>query len=234
MRRLPIIALALLLPAAAHADIDVSLRAGAGAVDLEASEDTPFVGGEIDDAVAVYNGAADAYNRAHGLRPGSPNAAEQQTADDLGFNATLVTLAPGLELSASYYRARLEVPFGVGDGVRTVGVGIYPIGAAFAPDRSTVVPFVLAGGVFSYVDDGSRTGGLVEVRLAGGIRIGDRVNIEIGVRPYAAGGTVDAERIDTLMDTYDPRGREPPPVPKEVVRGGTGVGAIDLAIGISL
>src|SRR5690349_14623510 len=77
MRRLPTLAAAfvLLAPAAAVADVDVSLRAGAGTIALDASSDTPVVGGRFDDAVEVYNGAADAYNRAHNYRPGSEMAA---------------------------------------------------------------------------------------------------------------------------------------------------------------
>jgi hypothetical protein len=236
MRRIPTLAAALvLLPsAAALADVDVSLRAGAGTIALDASSDTPLVGDRFDDAVDVYNGAAEAYNRAHGYRPGSDAAAKPQTHEDLRFDETLVTLAPGLDIGMSYYRARFEAPFGIGNGVRTIGVGLYPLGVAFAKDGSDVVPFALAGGAFSYVSDGTRTGGLLEVRLAGGVRIGDRISVELGIRPYAAGGTVDAERIDTLMDSYNPRGNTPPPTPDEVVRGGTGSGAIDLAIGISL
>jgi hypothetical protein len=236
MRPLPTLAAALVLlaPAVALADVDVSLRAGAGTIALDASSDTPVVGGRFDDAVEVYNGAAQAYNRAHNYRPGSDAAAKPQTVEDLRFDETLVTLAPGLDIGLGYYRARFEAPFGIGDDVRTIGLGLYPIGVAFARNGSKAVPFALGGAAFSYVSDGTRTGGLLELRLAAGVRIGDRISIELGVRPYAAGGTVDAERIDTLMDTYNPRGNAPPPTPDEVVRGGTGSGAVDLAIGISL
>jgi hypothetical protein len=227
-------ATATLAPALARADVDVSLRAGAGSVDLAASSDTPFVGDRFDEVVEVYNGAATAYNRAHGYGASSPNRAPAEDHGALDLDETLVTLAPGLDISASYYRGRLELPVGLGDDLRTVGIGLYPLGVAFARQGSSVVPFALAGTAISYVTDGTRTGGLFEVRLAGGVRIGQRITIELGVRPYAAGGTVDAERIDTLMESYDPRGREPPPAPGEVVRGGTGAGAVDLAIGISL
>jgi hypothetical protein len=225
---------ALLIPAMAHADVDVSLRAGAGSVDLAASSDTPFVGDRFDEVVEVYNGAATAYNRAHGYGASSPRRAPAEDHGALDLDETLVTLAPGLDISASYYRGRFELPIGLGDDMRTVGLGLYPLGVAFARDGSSVVPFALAGSIVSYVTDGSRTGGLFEVRLAAGVRIGQRITIELGVRPYAAGGTVDQERIDTLMETYDPRGSEPPPAPGEVVRGGTGAGAFDLAIGVSL
>ncbi len=222
------------LAATAGADVDVSLRAGAGNVGLSASSDTPLVGGRFDDVVEVYNGAATAYNRAHGYGASSPRRAPAEDHGALDLDATLFTIAPGIDLGLGYYRGRLEVPIGLGDGMRTIGVGIYPLGVAFASDRSTVVPFAIAGTALSYVTDGTRTGGLFEVRIAGGVRIGQRVTVELGVRPYAAGGTVDQERIDTLMENYDPRGSAPPPAPGEVVRGGTGAGAVDLAIGVSL
>jgi hypothetical protein len=226
-------ALLLCAPALARADVALSIRAGAGSVGLEASSDTPVVGGTFDDAITAYNGAARAYNQAHGYRAGSTQAAPQRQVEDMSLSATLVTIAPGLDFGISYYRGRVEVPLGVGD-LSTVGLGFYPLGASFAPATATAMPYVLAGGIASYVSDGTRTGALFEMRLAGGVRIGRRFSVELGVRPYTAGGTVDRERIDVLMDTYDPRGAAPPPAPGEVVRGGVGSGAIDLAIGLSL
>src|SRR5262245_36743576 len=213
MPRTPVITSLLLLSLAspARADVDPTWRAGAGSLDLSASSDTPILGGAFDDAITAYNGAARAYNQAHRLSAQSPGAAQPRSHDDIGLDETLVTLTPSLDVAAGYYRARFELPFGFGEGLRTLGLGIYPVGAAFAGERAKVVPFVLAGAATSYVMDDSRSGGLIEARLAGGLRLGDRFTVEVGYRPYAAGGTVDRERIDTLMETYDPRGAAPPP-----------------------
>jgi len=236
MTRIPVLTSLLLLALAvpARADVDLTLRAGAGSLDLAASSDTPLIGGAFDDAITAYNGAAMAYNQAHRLPARSPSAAPTRSHADVGMDATLVTLTPSLDVAASYYRARIDLPIGFGDGVRTIGLGVYPLGAAFAGERASVVPFVLGGAATSYVSDGTRSGALLEARVAGGLRLGRRLSIEIGYRPYAAGGTIDRERIDTLMESYDPRGSAPPPEPSEVVRGGTGSGTVDLAVGLSL
>jgi hypothetical protein len=201
--------LLLSLPAVARADVALSLRAGAGTVALDASSDTPFIGATFDDAITAYNGAAQAYNQAHGFKPGSAKAAPSRTVEDMSVDASQVTLAPALDLGLSYYRARIEVPLGLGE-LRTIGLAVYPLGVAFADERATAMPYLLAGGIASYVTDDTRTGALLEMRIAG------------------------RERIDVLMDTYDPRGSAPPPSPHEVVRGGTGGGAFDLALGFSL
>ncbi|HVK75310.1 MAG TPA: hypothetical protein VM734_18400 [Kofleriaceae bacterium] len=219
-------------PLAAHADVELTLRAGGTTLDLPASSETPFVGSRLDDALAAYNGAALAFNAMHGYGAGSPQAAPMASADDVGLRARLLVLTPSLDVSAGPLRARLDVPVGLGDGLRTVGVAVYPMGLAFARERAAVVPFVLAGGGVSVVDDGDRGGALFELRVVGGVRFG-RVWFELGVRPYLAGGAIDRARLDRLMETYDPRGPAAPPPPEEVVRGGVGR-AIDVALGVSL
>src|SRR5690242_2147991 len=97
-------ALLLCAPTLARADVALSLRAGAGSVGLDASSDTPFVGGTFDDANTAYNGAARAYNQAHGFRDGSAQAAPQRRVEEMSLSATLVTIAPGLDYGVSHYR----------------------------------------------------------------------------------------------------------------------------------
>ncbi len=221
------------VPAASRADVELSMHAGASTLELESSTETPLVGSKLDDAVDAYNGAALAYNRAHGHATGAPGAAPMSTGDDVGLAANLLVVTPALDVVMGPLRARLEVPVGFGDGLRTIGVGAYPLGLALRSRAAAAVPFVLAGGSVSHIVDGGRRGAVFELRVVLGVRVGRRLSVELGVRPYVAGGAVDRGRLDTLMREYDPRGAAAPPLPGAVVRGGVGQ-ALDLTFGVSL
>src|SRR5262245_45794669 len=53
-----------------HADARAMFRIGVEPLGLDPSEDTPYVGEHVNDAVTAYNAASAAYNRAHGFSPG--------------------------------------------------------------------------------------------------------------------------------------------------------------------
>jgi hypothetical protein len=206
----------------AHADVRGVVRFGVLPLELEASSDTPLFGDDVDDAVAKYNQAAAAYDQRHG------GTTERIDAGDLGVDETLVTFAPGLELGGGLYFMRLEGLIGIGDELRSYGIGLYPVNlqARFAPK---LVGYVSAGGTASWLDrDGSDgIGGLVSARAAGGVRISERVSVEAGYSAFALGGVVDLEAIDN----YDPR-MATPPSPRSVVIAGDASGLVDLSVGV--
>jgi hypothetical protein len=206
----------------AHADVRGVVRLGVLPLELEASSDTPLFGDEVDRAVTAYNAAAAAYDQHHGGTTGRIDAG------DLGVSETLMTFAPGLELGGRIYFMRLEGIVGIGDQLRTYGVGLYPVNLQMrlAPK---LVGYVSAGGTASWLDrkgsDG--VGGLVSARAAGGVRISERVSVEAGYSAFVLGGVVDLAAIDD----YDPRMTAPPP-PQSVVSAGDANGLVDLSVGV--
>jgi hypothetical protein len=187
----------------------------------------------VEDSVSDYNEAALAYNNAHGYGTGSPKAAPMSTTSDIDLAADLAVLTLSFDASMSFLRARLDAPFGVGDGLITAGLGIYPVGLAFTPSKAPIVPFALAGAVAHYVKRDDLEGALLEARLVAGVVVRGFVSLEVGYRPYVIGAVVDRDLLDTMPDAYDPTGAAAPAMPSNSVRGGVGQG-VDISVGFSL
>ena len=220
----------------AQADARVVFRLGIEPLGLEPSEDTPYVGEHVDDAVTAYNAASAAYNRAHGLAPGSAMAVAPIDRSDLGLHTTLVTFAPGFEVGGEHVRFRLEGLVGISDRVRAIGIGVYPIDLALPLRNTAFTPYLVAGGTLRYLDrsdtDGE-TGGLATVRAAAGTRIGKHIAVELGIGLYMLGGFYNGAELQS-MTRYDPRGNTPPPPPDHVASGGTQSGMVDISVGFVL
>lgn len=209
--------------APAHADVRGVFRIGVMPLDLEASRDTPLFGDDVDRAVRAYNVAAAAYDQRYG------GTTEPIDAGDVGLSDTLLTFAPGFEAGGDVYFVRAEATVGVGDELRALGVGIYPLNlqAQFAPD---VAAYISAGGSASWLDrSGSGdVGALVSLRAAGGVRVSERVVVEAGVGAFVIGGVLDLDEIEDYM----PSANAPPPEPNTVVAAGEGSGVVDLSVGV--
>ena len=206
----------------AHADVRGVVRFGMMPLELEASRDTPFFGDDVSDAVDGYNRAADAYDRRYGGSTARIDAA------DLGVNETLLLFAPGFEAGGDTMYFRLEGILGVGDELRSYGIGIYPLNlqAKLSRDLSA---YVSAGGTASWLDrDGSDIGGLLSARVAGGVRFSERIVVEAGYGAFMIGGVVDNDVYTDYMPSPD----APPPSPREVVAAGEGTGVVDLSVGV--
>jgi len=236
--RLPILFASLLVVVGARdarADKRAVLRFGVMPVDLATTDDTPLIGGAVDDAVAAYNEAAHAYNDAHGYDAGSPMAEASIDRDDLGVRATLATFTPALEIGGEHYFFRLEGALGVGDGLRAYGLGLYPVNLAVPVRRGTVVPYLSAGGRASWLDRTDvegEVGGLVTARAAVGVRV-QRLTVEVGYGVFVLGALVERGRINEMSD-YDPRSGEPLPDPDAAISGGEQRGLVDVSVGLSL
>lgn len=223
-------------PASVHADARGVFRIGIEPLGLEPSGDTPLVGSHVDDAVAAYNAASAAYNRAHGFGSGSAMAAAPIDRSALGLHTTLVTFAPGLDVGGDHVRFRIEGLVGVSDRVRAIGVGVYPLDVAVPLSGGAITPYLVAGGTLRWLDrsdtDGE-VGGLVTLRAAIGARIQRRVVVELGVGLYMLGGLYNSAELHSMM-SYDPRGNTPPPPPDRAASGGTQSGMVDVSVGFVL
>jgi hypothetical protein len=212
------------------------LRVGVAPVALTPESDTPLLGSKVDDAVRAYNAAAEAYNQAHGYAPGDEMSTASIDRRALGMSTSFFTLAPGLESGTRHVYVRIEAALGFGADHRTYGLGFYPLNFAVPMRRGTIAPYVSAGGALSRLDDtrlDSEAGLIVSTRVAGGIRFGRRVTVEVGYGAYTVGGLVDRDELDTMRG-YDPRGNEPPPRPESAIAGGEQRGAVDISLGLAL
>jgi hypothetical protein len=220
----------------ARADGRGVFRIGVEPLSLSPSEDTPFVGDHVNDAVTAYNTASTAYNRAHGFAPGSAMAVASIDRSALGLHTTLVTFAPGFEVGGEHVMFRVEGLVGISDRVRAVGLGLYPIDLSLPLRNKTITPYLVAGGTLRWLDrsdmDGE-TGGLVTLRAAAGARIGRHLAVELGVGLFMLGGLYSGSELQS-MSSYDPRGNVPPPAPDRVVSGGEQSGMIDVSVGFVL
>jgi hypothetical protein len=222
-------------PAAARADVRGVFRIGVEPLALDPTTSVPFVGDHVDEAVAAYNAASAAYNRAHGYAPGSAMASATIDRSALALHTTLVTFAPGLELGGDHVRFRLDGLASISDRVRALGAGLYPLDLALPLQNGAITPYVLGGGTLRWLersDSDGETGGLATVRLAGA-RIGRHVTVELGVGVLVLGGVYNAGELQT-MTRYDPRGNAPLPAPDRAVSGGEQSGMIDLSVGFVL
>lgn len=238
-RLLGAVVVAAMLPChhgAARAEVRGVFRIGVEPISLDPSEDTPFLGGHVSDAVTAYNAASAAYNRAHGYAAGSARSSAPIDASALGLHATLVSFAPGLEVGGEHVKFRIEGLVGISDRLRAFGAGVYPIDLALPLHQGAITPYLAAGGTLRWLDrsdvDGE-TGGLVTLRAALGARIGRHVAVELGVGLFLLGGLYnDTELRSTVR--YDPRGSAPPPPPDRAVAGGEQTGMIDVSVGFVL
>jgi hypothetical protein len=232
------IAIAALLASArlAHGDAHAAFRIGIEPIALDPSADTPLVGSHVDDAVAAYNAAADAYNRAHGYAPGSAMASAPIDRSSLGLHTTLVTFAPGVEFGAENIKLRVEGLFGISDRLHAFGLGLYPLDVSYPLAQGAVTPYLVGGGTLRWLsrsDVDGEVGGLVTARVAAGTRIGRHVAVELGVSLYLLGGVYNATELQS-MTSYDPRGNAPLPAPDRAVAGGTQSGMVDISVGFVL
>lgn len=213
---------ALCAVAPAHADVRGVVRFGVLPLELESSRDTPLFGDDVERAVTAYNTAA-AYDRMNG------GDARSIDASDLGVSDTLVTFAPGIEAGGTLF-VRLEGIVGVGDELRSLGVGFYPLNVQLALGN-TVAAYVSAGGSASWLDrEGTGdVGGLVSLRAAAGVRLSERVAIEAGYGAFVLGGVVDMDEIEAYESL---RETTPPDEPNDVVAAGEARGVLDLSVGV--
>lgn len=236
--QLAVVAVALLFAerGIAHAEARGIFRLGVEPLGLDPSDDTPFVGGRVSDAVTAYNAASSAYNRLHGYAAGSMMASAPIDRSALGLHTTLVTFAPGFEVGGEHVMFRMEGLLGISDHVRAAGVGLYPIDLAVPLRHRTVTPYLVAGGTLRWLDRSDTEGGiggLVTLRAATGARIGDHVVVELGVGLYMLGGLYNGAELQS-MSGYDPRGSAPPPAPDRAVAGGEQSGMVDVSVGFAL
>ena len=215
-----------------------TVRIGSGTLDLRAGEGTPVIGGWLNDAVDAYNGAAGAYNAAHGMTFSTPGAAPARGYEAVDLRTDLTLVTPSLESGGHGYFFKLEAPLGFADGWNTYGIGLYPVNAAFGLGSDNLEGFLSAGVVGSYITDGADARGLLlQGRVAAGVRVrsgdGWGLSAELGYGLFGFGGALDGNRMRELQ-AYDPRAMAPPPGPGEVARGGDQQGMIDVAVGVTL
>jgi hypothetical protein len=221
---------------AAHADARGVFRLGIEPLSLEPSDSMPFLGEHVGEAVAAYNAAAMAYNRAHGFAPGSAMATAPIDRGALGLHTTLVTFAPGLDVGGKHVRFRIEGLFGISDQVRAIGAGVYPLNLELPLRNRAFTPYLAVGGTLRWLDRSDtegETGGLVTLRAAAGTRIGRHAVVELGVGLFMLGGLYNGSELESMVD-YDPRGNAPLPAPDRAVAGGEQSGMIDVSVGFVL
>jgi len=235
---LGVAAVVLLAAAPAGAGTRFALRFGGGSLELSARSDTPLLGGYLSDLATTYNQAAVAYNLSHGYASGSTQAAPVMETSQLGIHAQVFWLAPAIESGGEHFFVRAELPIGLGEGVHTVGVGLYPIDVAVPLSRRHAVAYLSVGGRLSYLAiDGAdgALGGLAQARAALGLRLGrphGAVTVEVGWTPIAVGGIVDPGAM-ARASQYDPMSDAPPPRPAQALRGGDQQSAFDASIGFT-
>lgn len=211
--------------ASAHAGTHATLRVDVLPLNLEPSAETPLFGDRVTTAIADYNVAAAAHDRQTGAT--TPRIA----ASDLGVSDTLVVVAPGLETGVGHYLFRLEVPFGISNERKTIGLAMYPIGVQAALAQG-IVAYAVAGGSASYLDrDGpGDRGGLFTARAAFGARFAENFLAEVGYVPFALGGSVNTNMMTLDRSSLDPALLDDP---SRVVAAGSATNLIDVSLGVS-
>jgi len=214
----------MVLVGSASAETRGTLRFGLLPLELESSSDTPLFGEQVDRAVAGYNAAATALDR----RNGSTTA--RIDAGDLGVAETLAMISPGLETGVGHYLFRIEAPIGIGSNLRSIGLGLYPLGVQ-ARLRRDVAIYGSAGGTASWLDRPGEgdVGGLLTLRAAVGARFANRLVVELGYSAFALGGTVNNDRLEQMM-----LGAEMTlPEPETVISAGEARGLFDVSVGLT-
>ncbi len=218
------LAVLLMLAGSASAETRGTLRLGLLPLDLESSSETPLFGEQVDRAVDSYNAAATVYDRRTG------NTTARIDAGDLGVSETMMMISPGLESGVGHYLFRIEAPIGIGSDLRSIGLGLYPIGFQARVHRDVVV-YASLGGTASWLDRPGEgdVGGLLTVRAAIGARFSNRVIAELGYSAFALGGTVNHDRLEqmTLGEGMQL------PAPETVISAGEARGLIDVSVGLT-
>lgn len=212
----------MVLAGSASAETRGTLRIGVLPLELRSSSDTPLFGARVDRAVTEYNQAAAAFDR----RTGTTTA--RISAGDLGVAETLVMISPGVEGSAGHYVFRIEAPIGIGDDLKSVGLGVYPIGVQ-GRVRKGVALYASAGGTASWLDRPGTgdVGGLLTVRGVIGARFANRVSAEVGYSAFALGGSVNNAKLEGMMTG------EALPEPATALSAGEARGLVDVSVGVS-
>jgi hypothetical protein len=207
-----------------RADTRGTLRFGVVPLELRSSSDTPLFGDRVDRVVSDYNAAAAAYDLMHGGMTARIDAA------DLGVTETLLVLSPGLEIGSGAYFFRLEAPLGFADELKSYGLGVYPLNLQIAPRRSFVL-YASAGGTASWLDrpGSGDVGGLLALRAAVGCRFASHLVLEIGYSAFAIGGTINNERLASMMDGDTTQLAQP----QEVLSAGEARGLVDASLGVT-
>ena len=205
-----------------HADTRGTFRLGMMPLELKSSSDTPLFGGSVASVVDDYNSAAAAYDRMSG------ETSARIDASDLGVTDTLLVFAPGLELGSGIYFFRIEAPIGIGDELRSVGVGVYPINLQAALSRSFVV-YGSAGASASWLDrpGPGDVGALVTLRVAVGARLARHLVVEVGYNAYALGGNINRGRIADMTETMTFA------EPDKAIAAGDARGIVDASLGVA-
>jgi hypothetical protein len=208
--------------AASHADTRGTFRLGVMPLELESSADTPLFGGSVAGVVDDYNAAAAARDRMSG------ETSARIDASDLGVAETLLVFAPGLELGSGFHFFRIEAPIGIGDDLRSVGLGVYPINLQVAPTRSFAV-YGSAGASASWLDrpGPGDVGALVTLRIAAGARVAKHLVVEVGYNAYALGGNINRDRIADMSATMT-LGE-----PDKAIAAGEAHGIVDASLGVA-
>ncbi len=219
-----VVALAAAAAQTSYADTRGTLRFGVMPLDLVSSSDTPLFGSDVTNVVDKYNAAAAAHDQMSGARTARLEAA------DFGVAETLLVFAPGLELGAGPYFFRIEVPLGVADDLKSLGVGVYPLNLQ-ARLRPSVALYVSAGGSASWLDRPGTgdVGGLLTARVAVGLRVARHVVVEVGYNAFVLGGSYNNQRLKdmangTAMEVVSP---------DQVISAGEARGIIDASLGLA-
>ena len=205
-----------------HADTRGTFRLGVMPLELESSADTPLFGDSVAGVVDDYNSAAAAYDRMSGETSARINAS------DLGVAETLLVFAPGLEIGSGFHFFRIEAPIGIGDDLRSVGVGVYPINLQLALSRGLVV-YGSGGASASWLDrpGPGDVGALVTLRVAAGARLAKHLVVEVGYNAYALGGNINRERINDMTETMNLA------EPNKAIAAGEAHGIVDASLGVA-
>lgn len=223
------------------------------------AEDIPMFGSDIKDNrekantyIATFNEAVRAWNQAN--PDDQVQEAEPYGDDALNLDATLVQIIPTFHMGGDGYFFKLETPIGFGDGVTSLGLGLYPINYGYYVESMGLFPYLSAGLVLNYAqastfsgsngdEDVSQVGGIIQSRLALGAKYAFAESfsgtLELGFTPWGFAGLLDtdkAEKIDRqggveLDDVIDLENRRPID-PGSAIRGGTISSAFDLSVGI--
>ena len=124
--------------------------------------------------------------------------------------------------------AQEEAPIGVGDDLRSIGLGMYPLNLQ-APIGRTAAIYGSAGASASWLDrvGPGDIGALVTLRVAIGARVAKHVMFEVGYNAYALGGNVNADRIADMAEARM-LGE-----PDKAVSAGEARGIVDASVGFA-
>jgi len=210
-----------LLAGSASAETRGTLRVGLLPLDLESSSDTPLFGEQVDRAVTEYNAAARVFDRRTGTNTAPIDAS------DLGVSETLAMISPGIEAGSGHFLFRIEAPIGIGSDLKSIGLGLYPIG--IQGRVRDIAIYASAGGTASWLDrpgEGDK-GGLLTVRAAIGARFSNHVVVELGYSAFALGGTVNNDKLEQMETEMEL------PAPETVLSAGEARGLFDVSVGLA-